>query len=106
MSTIRSYIELRRQLTLQSVDPDDMFEKILNFEIYIRGDCMAEYNDATLRYTIRNSLGVYIYDKEKVKRKMDNLLPETYRLRYSNSQIYTKHYKGNLNFNSNMCVTS
>ena len=36
---------------------------------------MAEYSDATLRYTIRNSLAVYIYDKDKVKRIVDNLLP-------------------------------
>ena len=27
---------------------------------------MAEYSDATLRYTIRNSLAVYIYDKDKL----------------------------------------
>jgi hypothetical protein len=82
MSTIRSYIQLRRQLTINTVDPA-LFEKILNFEIYIRGDSMAEYNDATLRFTIKNSLAVYIYEKEKVKRIMDNLLPEDYRLRYS-----------------------
>ena len=95
MSTIRSYIELRRQLTLNSVD-QAMFEKILNFEIYIRGDSMAEYNDATLRYTIKNSLAVYIYDKDKVKRIMDYLFPEDFLLRYSNSKNFTKHYKGNL----------
>lgn len=73
-----------------------MFEKILNFEIYKRGDSMAEYNDATLRYTIKHSLAAYIYDKEKVKRIMDILLPENYRLRYSNSRFYTKDYQGNL----------
>ena len=92
---MRSYIELRRQLTLNSVDPA-MFEKILNFEIYIRGHSMAEYNDATLRYTIKNSLAVYIYDKEKVKRIMDYLFPEDFLKRYSNSRNFTKHYQGNL----------
>ena len=73
MSTIRSYIQLRRQLTINSVDPA-LFEKILNFEIYIRGDSMAEYNDATLRYTLKNSLAVYIYDKEKVNEQNNELL--------------------------------
>ena len=72
-TSIRSYIELRRQLTLNSVDPT-MFDKILNFEIYIRGDSMAEYNDATLRYTLKNSLAVYIYDKEKVNEQNNELL--------------------------------
>ena len=96
MSTIRSYIQLRRQLTINSVDPA-LFDKILNFDIYIRGDSMAEYNDATLRFIIKNSLAVYIYDKEKVKKRiMDNLLPEDYRLRYSNSLNFTKDYQGNL----------
>ena len=95
MSTIRSYIQLRRQLTINSVDPA-LFDKILNFEIYIRGDSMAEYNDATLRFTIKNSLAVYIYEKEKVKRIMDNLFPEDYSLRYSNSLNFTKDYQGNL----------
>ena len=49
---------------------------------------MAEYSDATLRYTKRNSLAIYIYDKDKVKRIMDNLLPQTYRLKYSNSHTH------------------
>ena len=93
-TTIRSYIELRRQLTLNLVDPA-MVDKILNFEIYIRGDSMAEYNDATLRYTLKNSLAVYIYDKEKVKRMMDYFFPEDFVLRYSNSKTFTKQYQGN-----------
>ena len=91
---IRSYIELRRQLTLNSIDPA-MFDKILNFEIYIRGDSMAEYNDATLRFTLQNSLAVYIKDKEKVKRIMAYFFPEDFVLRYSNSRSFTKHYLGN-----------
>ena len=94
-TTIRSYIELRRQLTLNSVDPA-MVDKILNYEIYVRGESMAEYNDATLRYTLKNSLAVYIYDKEKVKRIMDYFFPEDFVLRYSNSRSFTKHYQGNL----------
>jgi hypothetical protein len=88
---IRSYIELRRQLTLNSVDPA-MVDKILNFEIYIRGDSMAEYNDATLRYPLKHSLAVYIYDKEKVKRIMDYFFPEDFVLKYSNNRNFTKHY--------------
>ena len=88
-------IELRRQLTLQKVDPE-LHDRVINFPIHLRGDSMEKYNDATLRYTVKKTLAIYLPKATKeVDIIMENMLPSHYKLQYSDKDIHTAHYKGN-----------
>ena len=55
----QSAIELRRQLTLQKVDPE-VHERVVNMAIHLRGDLMETYNDNQLRYVVQKSLQIYL----------------------------------------------
>ena len=91
----QSAIELRRQLTLQKVDPE-LHDRVINFPIHLRGNLMEKYNDATLRYTVKKTLAIYLSKAGKeVDKIMENMLPSHYKLQYSDKDIYTEHYKGN-----------
>ena len=91
----QSATELRRQLTLQKVDPE-VHDRVINFPMHLRGDLMETYNDATLRYTVKKTLAIYL---PKAGKEFDNImefmLPSHYKLKYSDSDLYTSHYKGN-----------
>ena len=50
----QSATELRRQLTLQKVDPE-LHDRVINFPIHLREDLMEKYNDATLRCTVKKT---------------------------------------------------
>ena len=87
--------ELRRQLTLQMIDPE-LHNKIINFPIHLSGDLMETYNDATLRCTVRKILAIYLPKSgKKVEKVMEFMLPAHYKFKYSDSEIHTGHYKGN-----------
>ena len=91
----QSAIELRRQLTLQKVDPE-LHDRIINFPIHLRADSMEKYNDGTLRYTVKSTLAIYLPKATKeVDIIMENMLPSHYKLQYSDKDIHTDHYQGN-----------
>ena len=77
----QSAIELRRQLTLQKVDPE-VYERVINFIIHLRGDLMEKHNDATLIFTVRKTLTIYLPKADKVvDRIMQFMLPARYKLK-------------------------
>ena len=91
----QSAIELRRQLTLQKVDPE-VHERVVSMAIHLRGDLMETYNDNQLRYVVQKSLQIYLpKDGKAVSNIMELLLPDHYKLKYSDSPTYTNHYQGN-----------
>ena len=91
----QSATELRRQLTLQKVNPE-LHDRIINFPIHLRGDLLQTYNDVTLRYTVKKVLKIYLPENGKeADNIMNNLLPPHWKLKYSDSEEHTSHYKGN-----------
>jgi hypothetical protein len=91
----QSATELKRQLTLQKVNPE-LHERIANFPIHLRGNLLESYNDATLRFTIKRVLEIHLPEGGKeVKTIMDNMLPTNFKLKYSDADTYTSHYRGN-----------
>ena len=91
----QSATELKRQLTLQKVNPE-LHDRIANFPIHLRGDLLQSYNDVTLRYTIKKVLAIHLPEGGKeVNKIMENMLPPNFTLKYSDSGTYTSHYKGN-----------
>ena len=51
--------EKATNLSLQKVDPE-LHDRVINFPIHLRGDLMEKYNDATLRYTVKKTLAIYL----------------------------------------------
>ena len=81
----QSATELRRQLTLQKVNPE-LHDRIINFPIHLRGDLLQTYNDVTLRYTVKKVLKIYLPENGKeADNIMNNLLPPHWKLKYSDS---------------------
>ena len=57
---------------------------------------METYNDNQLRYVVQKSLQIYLpKDGKAVSNIMELLLPDHYKLKYSDSPTYTNHYQGN-----------
>ena len=92
----QSATELKRQLTLQKVNPE-LHDRIANFPIHLRGNLLESYNDVTLRYTIKKVLAIHLPEGGKeINKIMENMmLPPNFKLKYSDSDTYTSHYRGN-----------
>ncbi len=91
----QSATELRRQLNLQKINPE-FHDRVVNLPIHLRGDLLESYSDVTLRCTIKKVLAVYLpKDGKEVDRIMENMLPANFKLKYSDSETYTFHYRVN-----------
>ena len=75
-----------------------MHDRVIKLPIYLREDPMMEtYNDVvTLRYIVES---VWQFTGKEVNNIIEHLLPDHYKLRYSDGKLYyTEYYNGNKNW--------